>query len=45
MPVILTTQAEIDTWMDAPTPIALQLQRPLPDTALVVVARGTKQDG
>jgi putative SOS response-associated peptidase YedK len=45
MPVILTTQAEIDTWMDASTPIALQLQRPLPHTALVVVARGTKQDG
>ena len=45
MPVILTTQAEIDTWMDASTPIALQLQRPIPHTALVVVARGTKQDG
>jgi putative SOS response-associated peptidase YedK len=45
MPVILTTQDEIDTWMDAPTPIALQLQRPLPDDALVIVARGQKQDG
>jgi putative SOS response-associated peptidase YedK len=45
MPVILTTQDEIDTWMDAPAPIALQLQRPLPDDALVVVARGAKQDG
>jgi putative SOS response-associated peptidase YedK len=44
MPVILTTQAEIDTWMDAPTPIALQLQRPLPADALMVVARGSKQD-
>src|SRR3954470_1120625 len=43
MPVILTTRDEIDTWMDAPTPIALQLQRPLPDAALRVVARGAKQ--
>jgi putative SOS response-associated peptidase YedK len=45
MPVILTTQDEIDTWMDAPTPIALQLQRPLPHDVLMVVARGSKQDG
>jgi putative SOS response-associated peptidase YedK len=44
MPVILTTQDEIDTWMEAPAPIALQLQRPLPDDALVIVARGAKQD-
>jgi putative SOS response-associated peptidase YedK len=45
MPVILTTRDEIDTWLDAPTPVALQLQRPLPDNALVIVARGSKQDG
>ena len=32
MPVNLATQEEIDTWMDAPTPIALQLQRPLERT-------------
>jgi putative SOS response-associated peptidase YedK len=44
MPVILTTQDEIDTWMEAPAPVALQLQRPLPDDALAVVARGSKQD-
>jgi putative SOS response-associated peptidase YedK len=44
MPVILRSQDEIDTWMDAPGPIALQLQRPLPDDALMVVARGAKQD-
>ena len=45
MPVILTTQEEIDAWMEAPPLEALKLQRPLPDTALVVVARGAKQDG
>jgi hypothetical protein len=31
--------------MEAPAPIALQLQRPLPNDALVIVARGEKQDG
>jgi putative SOS response-associated peptidase YedK len=45
MPVILTTQEEIDLWMTAPAVEALTLQRPLPDRALVVVARGAKQDG
>jgi putative SOS response-associated peptidase YedK len=45
MPVILTTANEIDTWLNAPAPVALELQRPLPDDALVVVARGSKQDG
>jgi putative SOS response-associated peptidase YedK len=45
MPVILTTADEIDTWMNAPTEIAMQLQRPLPDAALRIVARGQKQDG
>ena len=45
MPVILTTQAEIDDWLTAPPPEALRLQRPLPDGALRVVARGEKTDG
>jgi putative SOS response-associated peptidase YedK len=45
MPVILTTPEEVDTWLDAPTPVALQLQRRLPDGALTVVARGAKPDG
>jgi putative SOS response-associated peptidase YedK len=36
---------EIDTWMGMlRPPVALQLQRPLPDDALVVVARGAKED-
>jgi putative SOS response-associated peptidase YedK len=44
MPVILRTDEEIDCWMKAPAADALQLQRPLPDNALVIVARGQKQD-
>jgi hypothetical protein len=45
MPGILTAQDEIDVWMEAPTLVALQLQRPLPDGALVIVARGARQAG
>jgi putative SOS response-associated peptidase YedK len=45
MPVILTEAAEIERWLSAPTPEALQLQRPLPDGALKIVARGEKEDG
>lgn len=44
MPVILTTPEECDTWMTAPIPDALALQRPLADGLLSVVARGEKQD-
>lgn len=44
MPMILRTQAEIDLWMTAPAAEALKLQRPLPDDALVIVARGAKKD-
>ncbi len=44
MPVILRTEAEIDLWMTAPAPEALALQRPLPNDALIVVARGGKKD-
>lgn len=45
MPVILTKPEEIDTWLNAPTPDALALQRPLPDRSLKIVARGVKKDG
>jgi putative SOS response-associated peptidase YedK len=44
MPVILTTPEEIDIWLDAPPDEALKLQRPLPDGALRIVARGEKKD-
>lgn len=45
MPVILTEPDEIETWLTAPWSEACSLQRPLPDGALTIVARGAKQDG
>jgi putative SOS response-associated peptidase YedK len=44
MPALLTTDAEFDTWLRAPVEEALKLQRPLPDGALQIVARGDRQD-
>ena len=45
MPVILTTEAEIEQWMTAPADEALILQRPLRDGTLKVVMTGEKEDG
>src|SRR5271169_1521452 len=45
MPVILTNPDELETWLTAPTADALKLQRPLPDDALRIVARGERRDG
>ena len=44
MPVILTDTAEVDLWLEADAFDALALQRPLPDEALRIVAKGEKQD-
>jgi putative SOS response-associated peptidase YedK len=45
MPVILTTPAEVDLWLLADAPKALELQRPLLDDLLRIVASGEKEDG
>jgi putative SOS response-associated peptidase YedK len=45
MPVILTTSAEVDLWLEGETTAALALQRPLPEDALAIVAKGEREDG
>ena len=44
MPVILTREEELESWLAASWPEAARLQRPLPDGSLQVVARGERQD-
>ena len=39
MPVLLTSQEEVETWLTAPIEEAIRLQRPLPDTELTLVER------
>jgi putative SOS response-associated peptidase YedK len=44
MPVILTSEDEVDVWLNAPPPVALELQRPLAGGRLKIIARGARQD-
>jgi putative SOS response-associated peptidase YedK len=44
MPAILTKPDEWEAWLTAPWSEASNLQRPLPDGALSIVARGLKSD-
>ena len=45
MPVILTEPDQTDAWLTEPWSKVCDLQRPLPDDALTIVARGEKADG
>jgi putative SOS response-associated peptidase YedK len=44
MLVILTTPEEYQVWLNAPTEEARELQRPLPDELLQIVAEGERSD-
>jgi putative SOS response-associated peptidase YedK len=44
MPVILTTEEELDVWLHAPWAEAKELQKPLPNEMLRIVAIGEKSD-
>jgi len=45
MPVMLTTAAEVDMWLQSDAAEALELQRPLREDALRIVAKGEREDG
>jgi putative SOS response-associated peptidase YedK len=42
--VILTAPEEYETWLTAPAEVALNLQRPLSDDMLEIVAEGARND-
>jgi len=44
MLVLLTKPEEWSTWLAAPTEIAVELQRPLPNATMRIVAQGARRD-
>jgi putative SOS response-associated peptidase YedK len=42
MPVLLMTEADIKTWLTSPTDETLELQKPAPDDAVVVLPEEKK---
>ena len=44
MPAILIERDELETWMTAPWDVAKELQRPLPNGMLKIVARGKSDE-
>jgi hypothetical protein len=42
MPVLLLTDADVETWLTAPTDEALELQKPAPDDAVIVLPEEKK---
>jgi putative SOS response-associated peptidase YedK len=42
MPVLLLTDADVEIWLTAPTDEALELQKPAPDDAVVVLPEEMK---
>ena len=45
MPVIFTQADHVEAWLTLPVAEALQMQKPLPDGALKIVAQAEKEDG
>jgi putative SOS response-associated peptidase YedK len=42
MPVLLLIDADVETWLTAPTDEALQLQKPAPEDAVIIVPQEKK---
>jgi hypothetical protein len=43
-PANLTDENEVDVWFNAPTPVAMEMQTPLPAGKLRIIAHDARQD-